>query len=250
MLRAFFTELLTRDASGRTWLPQLLAAAPHGERRFDDVLPYPGSLLSTLAVKTPDGGLAAFEHPVSPARELLEWYVDHPDALSWPDGAETSPHTDRLRRALILDEPPGARARAQDRAHELAAVRSSLSREWWRFEEPTKPGCVLLTDRIVITVEEFAGPSPPATPWYPERSELIRGIESGSSLAHHHVWGTLVLSDHPLDEASDDAVAAALPAGAPHLDDGGRAELLAGYLGNLTWSAACDAVGLSMSALA
>jgi hypothetical protein len=249
VIRAFFTELLTRDASGRSWLPGLLAAAPHGAHRFAEVLPYPGSVLSTLAVKTPQGGLAAFEHPVAPSRELLEWYVDHPDALRWPEGVELSAHTDRLRRALIFDQPPGARARAQSRAHELAPVRSSLSQEWWRFEEPTKPGCLLITDRVVVTVEELTGPPPPASDWYPPRSELIRDIESGLILAHDRIWGALVLSDEPLEEASDGAIAAVLPAAVPHLDQAERTELQEGYLGNLTWSAACDAVGLSLSAL-
>jgi hypothetical protein len=249
MIQAFFTELLTRDASGRSWLPQLIAAAPHGERRMGDLLDAPGSLLSTLAVATPDGSLGCFEHPVPPSKELLAWYVDHPDALTWPDDAELSPESERLRHALIFDEPRGARARAQERARELAAIRSPLAQEWWRFEEPTKPGCVLITDRLIIVVEAAGDGTRPVSQWYPPRTELVRGIELGSLLAHDRRWGALVISEQGLDAAGDEALAAALPAAAPHLDADGRAELQAGYLGNLTWLEACDAVGLPLSTL-
>jgi hypothetical protein len=243
-IRAFFAPLMQRDASGRSWLPRLIAAAPYGERRLGHLLDNPGSLLSTLAVKTPDGSLGAFEHPIHPPRELVTWYVEHPEALTWPPHTELSREAEMLRRALLDDDPPGARARAQERARELMEMRSALSQEWWRFEEMVKPDCVLITDRVAIVVLGARGASfPPATAWYPARSELVRTIEAGSQLAFDREWAALVISEEPLAEASYQAVVEALPAGAPHLSPAQRDELVGGYLGNLTWAAARAAVG-------
>ena len=88
-------------------------------------------------MRTVSGSLGCFQYSVAPPRELLAWFVEHPEAVLWPERHELSPETVRLRRALLLDEPPGSRARAQERARELLPARSPLSREWWRFEEAT-----------------------------------------------------------------------------------------------------------------
>src|SRR6202012_2808353 len=121
----------------------------------------------------------------------------------------------RLRRALVLDEPAGSRGRAQDRARELLATRSGLTREWWRFEEPALLDCVLITPRIVITVtgKRDAGPNP-TTPWYPQRTDLVRNLEAARQIASERSWASLVISDRPLAEGSEAAVAQSLPRGA------------------------------------
>jgi hypothetical protein len=248
-VRPFFRALLGRDASGRSWLPALISATPGGPARFGELTDEPGSLISTLAVRTPDGSLGAFEHPVAAPRDLLEWFIDHPQELSWPKGLTLSSETVRLRRALIYDLPPGSRAKAQKRARDLLEVRSALAREWWRFEGITRLDCVLITDRIVITVEGKTEPLAPATAWYPPRSQLVRTLEAASTLGQDRRWASVLISEHSLAEGARVQVEAALPAGAPHLDSDRREELLAGYLGNLTWAAACAAVGLPLSSL-
>jgi len=198
----------------------------------------------TLAVRTASGGLGCFEYPAVPPRELLLWYVDHPDKLTWPRDVSLSAETSKLRRALIRDDPPGARSRAQDRARELVGVRSHLSREWWRFESVTLLDCVLITDRLVVTVQgEQCGPPSPATDWYPERSQLVRNLEAAQQLAAGRRWASVVISQEPLDQASDHQFARSLPSAAPHLTPAELAELRAAYLGNLTWSQAREAVG-------
>src|SRR5207248_2805944 len=80
----FFESLVARDAGGRSWLPSLLAAAPHGRERLETLVDDPGSLVTTLAVRGVEGRLGCFEALAAPPRELLEWYVEHPDALARP----------------------------------------------------------------------------------------------------------------------------------------------------------------------
>jgi len=248
-VRPFFEALFARDPSGGSWLPQLLEAAPHADAHLGELAGSPGWLVTPLAVRGANGRLACFDYPANPPRELLRWYIDHPDRLRWTDADGLSADAVRLRRALVLDEPPGAQARAQDRARELLATRSALSREWWRLEEPTLLDCVLITGRIVVTVTgKRVGGLRPSTPWYPWRTDLIRNLEAARQLASERRWASLLISDGPLADGTDEALARSLPQGTPHLDDGQREELRAAYLGNLTWESASAAVGLPTSA--
>lgn len=244
-VQPFFEHLFARDASGRTWLPALLRAAPHGAARMGESLATPGTLLTPLAVRGASGRLACFDYPTAPSRELLCWFIAHPGELTWPADAELSSETLRLRRVLLYDDPPGARTRAQERALELIKTRTSLSREWWRFEELATLDCVLITDRLVITIEATGTePLAPATDWYPKRSRLVRNLEAAKQLAQGKRWASLLLSDQALVEGSEDHLASVLATSAPHLDKTAREELRDGYLGNLTWKSACEAVGL------
>ncbi len=245
-VQSFFTTLLRRDASGRTWLPQLLAATPNGSASLGELVEHPGYLATLLAVETVSGLLGALEYPVAPPRELLAWFIDHPDRLTWPKREAMSSETLRLRRALLLDDPRGSQARAQQRARELLAAGPPLSLAWWRFEELAKLDCVLITDRLVVTIAgkqtEKLGP---ATDWYPERSELVRNLEAARLVAQDRRWASLVLSEEPLADATREQLARTIAAGAPQLDAAGRDQLLSAYLGNLTWDRAAAAVGVS-----
>jgi hypothetical protein len=244
-VRPFFEALFARDPSGGSWLPQLLRAAPHGAERLGELAGSPGWLVTPLAVRGANGRLACFDHPTHPPRELLRWFIDHPDRLRWTDIDGVSADAVRLRRALVLDEPAGSRARAQDRARELLVTRSGLSREWWRFEEPALLDCVLITPRIVVTVTGKRDDGPcPSTPWYPQRTDLVRGLEAARQIASERRWASVLISDQALAEGSDEALRRSLPQAAPHLDDEQRGELREAYLGNLTWTGASAAVGL------
>ena len=104
---------------------------------------------------------------------------------------------------------------------------------------------MLITPRIVITVTgKRNGGLRPSTPWYPERTDLVRNLEAARQIASERAWASLLISDRPLAEGSDEAVARSLPQGAPHLDDEERGELGEAYLGNLSWEDAAAAVGL------
>ena len=246
----FFEALFARDPAGGSWLPRLLAVAPYGHSRLGELADAPGWLVTPLAVRGASGRLACFDYPVNPPRELLRWFIDHPDQLRWTDSDAVSADAVRLRRALVLDEPPGGRFRAQERARELLMTRSALSREWWRFEEPATLDCVLITGRLVVTiVRKRADGLCPTTPWYPPRTELVRALEAARQMAAGRRWGSLLLSDRPLPQGTDEAVAQSLPEAAPHLDEAERSELRQAYLGNLTWASACAAADLPLSSL-
>jgi hypothetical protein len=248
----FFTTLFGRDASGSSWLPALLAASSYADERLDGLVEAPGWLQTQLAVPGASGRLACFEYPAAAPRRLLAWYIDHPDRLVWPSDAEAnvSAETVRLRRVLIDDDPPGARSRAQERAHDLLARSSGLTPAWWRFEGLSKLDCVLITERLVVTVEvERPGGMGPPTPWYPQRSQLVRNLEVARHLADGKRFASVVLSEQHLPDADDEHLARTLPEAAPHLDEDERRELHDAYLGNLTWGEACDAVGIPRGTL-
>jgi len=220
------TPLLTRDPSGREWLSALLSAAPRAREQLGELAGAPGSLSMSLSVRGASGRLAAFEHPVAAPRELERWWIEHPDRLTWPEQADLSPAAERLRRALLLDEPAGARARAQERARTLLGARSALAREWWRFEEVTTLDCVLMTERLVITIQGAeSDPAASSTPWYPPRTRLARTVEAARQLAGERRWCSLVIGEVSSSDAAiaDDAV--------PHLDEPECAELFASFLG-------------------
>jgi hypothetical protein len=249
LVETFFTTLIGRDQSGRSWLPPLLAATPRGRALLGDLADEPGSLDAPLAVTGASGRLACFDYPATPPRGLLQWYVDHPEELSWPGGTELSGAAARLRRALLLDEPPGSQAKAQDRARELIAAAPSRTPEWWKFEDMATLDCVLSTHRLVVTiVAKRRDALAPASEWYPARSELVRALEAAKQIAADRRWTTLLLSDQPLAHGTDDYLERTLAVAAPHLSDGERAELHAAYLGNMTWEQACEAVGFERGA--
>ena len=166
--------LVARDPGGRSWLPRLLAAFPGAPARLAELVDDPGWLEVPLAVKTETGMLGAFSYPSAASRELLRWYIDHPAQLTRPaSDRDASPETRVLRRALLDDDPPGSRGRAQDRARDLLRSGTPRAPTWWRFEEPGRLDCVLLTERLAVSItapDERGG-------WRPRR----RGIRSAPS---------------------------------------------------------------------
>jgi hypothetical protein len=243
--QSLIDALIDRDPSGRGWLPALLAATPRGRAALGELLDDPGGLEIALAVRGVNGRRATFDYIVPPPRQLLAWFIDHPGELERPENAEVSPETATLRRALLNDDPPGSRARAQDRARERLAAAPPLVADWWRFEDVTKPDAVLATDRLVIMIEgaEQEQRVEPIT-WYPARSRLIRVAEAARQLAHARRWGTIVITDGTPTQPGDDTFAQTLERGAPHLTASERDELAASYLGAITVPEATAAVAL------
>jgi hypothetical protein len=247
-LQALIEPLFGSDPGGRSWLPRLLAACPGARDRLGDLLDDPGYLEVPLAVETELGLLGCFSYPSAATRPLLAWYVDHPERLTRPEVADETAEVRVLRRALLDDDPPGARARAQDRAHDL--LRSSMPRSatWWRFEEPGRLDCALLTERLVVvlTAPDPRGGPAPATPWYPARSEFVRDLESARRLAGGREYAGVLLSDAAgadgLDPGDRDAVAATVAAGTPHLDELDRADVAGAFIGRLSMAEAAAAV--------
>jgi hypothetical protein len=132
----------------------------------------------------------------------------------------------------------------------LAETRPTSAREWWRFEGTSMIDCVLLTEALVITIEgKRTEPLSASTAWYPKRSQLVRNIEAAKQLSHGREWASLVISETLLPEATGEAVEAVLPESAPQLSAAERDELLAHYLGNITWADGCEATGVDPASL-
>jgi len=81
--------------------------------------------------------------------------------------------------------------------------------------------CVLMTDRLVVTVEgKRTEPLSAATDWYPQRSQFVRNLEAAKQLASGRRWVSALISETEVREGSDAHLDAVLPARAPHLDGG------------------------------
>jgi hypothetical protein len=243
---SLIAPLFARDPGGRSWLPGLLAACPGAGARLGEIIDDPGWLEVPLAVQTESGMLGCFTYPSAASRELLRWYIDHPAQLTRPPSdRDASPEMRVLRRALLDDDPPGSRARAQDRAGDLLRTSMPQAPTWWRFEEPGRLDCVLLTERLVVTITapDERGGLRPATPWYPRRSELVRDLEAARRLAGGRDWAGLLLADSAPRPEFDPDDPSIVEAGTPHLDPAARADVAGAYLGRLTFDQARAAVG-------
>jgi hypothetical protein len=244
-VQQLFEALLTRDGAGGSWLSALLRAAPRGPEQLGALADAPGWLEAPIAVRTETGRRGAFEYPGAPARRLLGWFIDHPDALERPADIPATAETARLRRALLDDDPPGARDRAQDRARYLLRRSTSAGAAWWRFEESYTADCVLITDRLLVLITG-ADAEAPATSWFPQRMGLVRDLEAAQRFADGaKAWGVLRLTDGPGDGDHGRSLDDALRTGAPHLDDDERALLAAGFLGELSVAQAAAVTGLA-----
>lgn len=246
-LHPLIESLFARDPGGRSWLPALLNACEGARVSLGELVDDPGWLEVPLAVRAQTGMLACFSYPAAPTRQLLGWYIDHPEALTRPASGSVSAETKLLRRALLDDDPPGTRARAQDRAHDLLHSSTPRSPTWWRFEESGRLDCLLASPRLVmaITAPGERGGLRPATPWYPQRSELVRDLEAAQRLADGRAFAGVLVGDGgpPAEVADGSAIAATVAAGTPHLDAAGRDDVRGGYLGCLSWAQLRGATG-------
>jgi hypothetical protein len=194
---------MARDPTGGDWLGPLLAATPHGRAVLGDTIGSPGELLEALRQPGTNGLQRCFEYPVCAPAPTLDLVHRKPGRAVWPRGAKYSETTTTLRRALLDDEPPG-RSEAQRQARELVATRPPNAREWWRFEGESMLDCVLMSDRLVVTIEgKRTEPISATTEWYPKRSQLVRNIEAAKQLAHGRQWCSILISEQPIPEGSD-----------------------------------------------
>jgi hypothetical protein len=89
------------------WLGSLLGSTPHGEAVLGAALQAPGKLEFALITRAMNGLLGCFEFGVPASKQLLRWYVEHPDSLVWPSGKTYSTETVRMREALLYGKDPG-----------------------------------------------------------------------------------------------------------------------------------------------
>lgn len=250
-----------RDASGQTWLPDLLEAAPRADTLTDDVRRDPGRLLPELAqprhyldrvLRRTLALPRCFEHSAPPSRAFLRWMIENPQRMRWPERKPGVPLTfgaesQRLRDALVDGSPE---ERAQVQAQALAELDrcgpDGSRRRWWAFEGHTEVDCWLETERLLLFVEgKRTEPLSASTHWYPERNQLVRNLEVVGELARGRAAAVLLVSEQPAAELTE----ATLAASTPHLDVLAREQLRRRYLGQTTWAELCRRLGVDFARL-
>lgn len=257
-VRPAFQQLLKRDPSGASWLPRLLdlvAVNPVAQRMVAN----PGRLNPAICVRRRyadrlQGDVEieqCFEFSVPPRPDFLAWLLDNPDALEWPmSGGQPKvfgTKTQGQRQALIQKDDADRRKQAQEDGHkELRRGASEPEKKWWAFEGATEVDCFLETDTLVLVIEGKRTESlSESTMWYHGRNQLHRNLEAARERATGREYGVLVISEEPLEEK-----ALGDPArGFPHMTHEDRSELMAHYLGNVTWAQVCTATGIAFDSL-
>lgn len=191
-----------------------------------------------------------FEHPLVPARELLEFCLRHPERLKWPEKAgrrdeQMGEETLKMRKALLLDEPLG-RAVAQEKGLALLAELGpgKAARTWWAFEGATEVDCLLRTSSYTLLVEgKRTEDLSEKTRWLPGRNQLARNLEAAGQMSHA---GVLLAVE---DRIPDLDVKLIVERGCPHLDRTQQQVLCRRFLGQITWRELCRRTGIEWASL-
>lgn len=242
-----FDELIERDPTGRSWLRDLLQAAPHADVLPREILEEPGELLPAVAGPHPEGkaSRACFEHAALPPEDLLRWSIENAHALRWPDGraGEFGAETESKRRALVGSDAGVVR---EALAELDRAGASGATRKWWAFEGITRVDCWLETDRLVLFVEgKRTEPLSSKTAWLPARNQLARNLDAIRNERGEKAGVVLLAVEANVEEPSDDELREA----APHLGESAAEELRSRYLGQLTWQDICESTGIDFQSL-
>jgi hypothetical protein len=242
-VQPFFGALLAADATGSTWLKQLLAATPHASALPPGLLDDPGHIdPSSSTQRSADCRRACFEYTVPSTPAFLSWLVTNPSHLSWPREPGEG-ETLRRRRELMGDDPI---LRADAQAEALRHIGSGLTDpgrgRWWVLEGRTCVDCCLITDRLVLFVEgKRTEKASSSTAWFPQRHQVARNLEVIEQVAGSRTAAVLVAVEDP----SKETTAAQIAASTPHLKDSQREDLQSRYLGQMTWTQMCEAAGLA-----
>jgi hypothetical protein len=239
----------------------LLAAAPRQDAVPRELLTDAGTLLPKLALARDylDRVLGTtvalphcFEHPAPPSRAFLRWLIENPDKLRWPERPRGTRvrygrRTQEFREALV-DGPDDARSRAQ--AEGLAALEArgpaASKRQWWAFEGHTEVDCWLETERLLLFIEgKRTDTLSSSTDWFPLREQLVRNLEVVGEQARGRWAAVLLVTEEPGPELTPAGVAAS----APHLDKPELGPLFDRYLGQTTWRALCERLGVDFAGL-
>jgi hypothetical protein len=241
-VRPFFKGLLMRDASGSSWLPQLLALVKtDGALAGTNLRSNPGVLQPTDLDK---------EARLLPPEAFLRWLIQHPEKMSWPkkNRARYGEEAQLWREKLMGRHEAADREEAQHKAlAELAACGPEKCHgKWWAFEGQTAVDCYLATDRLRIYIEgKRKDVLSPSTDWYPLRNQLMRNLESAAAHAAGNPFVCVVMAEDKLPNISDVVIRDSLP----HMSDAERQSLMQHFLGTITWREACGATGVDYGEL-
>ena len=258
-VRPVFRDLLTKDATGRSWLRELIRLVGNSPVAAA-MLANPGEILPATVQQrqfqdTVLGEIeleSCFERSSPPGRQFLTWLIESSDRLTWPREGSTprlyGKSTQDWREKLT-----GQRGKvAQDEARRVArrAIEDggaeSSRRPWWAFEGPTEIDCCIETDTAVLVIEGKRTESlSEATEWYEGRNQLHRNLEAARDIAAGRQYGVMIAGEHPLASSAFGTP----EKGLPHLSADEQVELMTHYLGFVTWRQVCTAVGVHYDAL-
>ncbi len=236
-VRPVFGRLVSTDPTGVTWLAKLLRVVTRNIELGDRL----AASLSNLRAGE------AFERKLAPPASLLEWCIGHASELVKPRAAEkTSPTTKRKRAELRGELGDEAMRSALDEAQRSLTERgpARAGGQWWAFEGFTSADCCLETDRGLLVIEgkRFEGPSEEVS-WIKGRNQIARNLEVAAEVARQsgREYAVLLVGPEGTRGPSDGE----LRRGWPHLAKDLQDDLLAHYLGTVSWQDVCRATGLN-----
>ena len=258
-VRPVFRRLLEKDATGASWLSQILRLS-NSNGVSETTRCEPGTVLPEIREKrryadSVQGDIElerCLEFSVAPSRSFLRWLLENPARMTWPTSGRrrvTYGATTQARREALIGLK-GDSARKEAQAAALRALDGNgpekSARRWWAFEGFTEVDCCLETDKLVLLIEGKRTESlSESTAWYSGRNQLHRNLEAARDLAAGREFGVFVIGEEEIPEAT----LGSSEVGLPHLSTSERAELMSHYLGTLTWSQVCDVTGIDYTSL-
>lgn len=256
-VRPILREMLKSRPGGAARLRSLLNAAPGIANLPGEIREHPGTIITdcrrpkivtdekVLSMEVP----GAFEWEVPPPGDFLRWLIEHPDALTKPEGAPVS-DTDTLRAALLdreSEKHASVRNRALVNLNYFGAQGSR--RQWWAFEGFTYVDCLIETESLVLFIEgKRTEESSPRVSWFSERNQIARNLECARQYAlsgkKSKAFAVLMIIEEGVNEDyhRQSVEADTLLRSWPHYQETTEIheELLQGFLGILTWDRVID----------
>lgn len=233
-----FDTLKSRDSSGQSWLPELLALPLSGSRKVR-----PDSLGALQ-----EACWGANERKLMPPVALLSWLIRN---LQPRNG---QPELNEDRQKLLARDPAQI-----ERA--LTKLRTGkLNRSWNVLEGPSFPDAFLSTNDAVIVIEGKRTERGPTTltKWMPIRHQMLRHLDTAFEiLGNRSLFGFFIV------EGEDDGrtpvlwqeacaqvlTSEALKQSLPHRSDADRQIIAEAFIGATTWQMCCRSLQVPFSSL-
>ncbi len=262
-VRPVFQQLLSKDRTGREWLPKILGLASRNQDHALRLAENPGALLDWVITPRshPEPSLrqwdvfhvsleACFEHALPPPAAFLEWLIENPKRMQWPSKSHAvfGRAVQRHRRDLFgFNGQEAAESAKREALKELSDLGpEGCKRKWWAFEGFTIADCCLETETMILAIEGKSREKVSySTSWYPQRNQIVRELESLQQAAGDKQYALMVIEEN----AGEDIDLGTVAAGLPHLSAAKRRELMKHYLGTTTWNVVCAATGVNFRRL-
>ena len=254
-VRPVFGQLLGKDPTGASWLPQVMQLSESSglsERaRSDHGIVLPAVSQKRWYCDRVQGPIElerCFELRVAPSSRFLRWLLENTDRMTWPASAGHGATTRARREALFGRRGDAAQGEAQACALQLLerSGPEKSKRQWWAFEGFTEVDCCLETEKLILLIEGKRTESlSESIEWYLGRNQLHRNLEAARDLAAGREFGVFVIGEREMEETAFGSS----KDGLPHLNSTERAELMSHYFGTLTWSQVCEVTGVDYRSL-